>query len=231
MVETECRVFHLTEGVWQRLVASDRSDRSLRNVSLMASSRRYEIDSSRSTWRLRVGDEVFPDVRGEISELNGYLTFDAEELSACRVDLGVATAIIGLEQISTKLRAENGDSSHTFNQRGVHFTSWRFREIGHREYWVPGALTIGHMSKLESLRLYGPTPEVTDANGNLRAGATAIAKIDISPIRLALQRTEQMTHMASTGEATLTVQIELVRRTPAEKQKDRGMIGVPGNLP
>ena len=179
----------------------------------MALLRTYEIDSSRSTGKLRVGDT---DVGGEFRELRGNLVFDLEDVSACSIHLFSAIARIGLE--NTNVRNENGDSSDTLDWRRIHFVSWRFREIGRRDYWVPGALRIGDLAKVESLRFRGPTPEIADAHGRLRAAATAVAKIEASRIRLALDA-QQAGDPAAGAEATLRFQIELVRRMPAESKR------------
>jgi polyisoprenoid-binding protein YceI len=186
----------------------------LETVLLMALLRTYEIDSSRSTWNLHVGGA---DVGGELRELSGTLVFDFEDVSACSIHLVSAISGIGLE--NTNVLKENGHSFDTSNWCGIRFVSWRFREIGQRDYWVPGALRIGDLAKVESLRLRGPTPEIADANGSLRAAATAVAKIEASRIRLALDQMQQTIDPAPGAEATLCFQIELVRRMPAGSKR------------
>ena len=171
-------------------------------VSLMALSRTYEIDSSRSSWKLHVGDA---EVGGELRELSGNLVFDSEDVNACSIHLW--SAIAG-----------NGDSSGTSNECGIRFVSWRFREIGYRDYWVPGALRIGDLAQVESLRLRGPSAEIADTHGSLRAAATAVAKIGTSRIPLAMDPMQQTRDHAPRAEAILCFQIELVCRMPAESK-------------
>jgi len=159
-------------------------------LGFMTSPRIYQIDPSRSTWRLHVGDTEIRNVAGELRELNGNLVFNAEDASASRLDLWTATAAGRLWRIR--------------------FLSWRFREVGRREYWVPGALTIGDLTKVVSLRVRGPTPETTDAHGNLRAGATALTVLD---------PTQAVSDPAPGMLVTLRFEIELVRRMPAESKR------------
>jgi hypothetical protein len=85
----------------------------------------------------------------------------------------------------------------------------KIKQIAHREYWVPGALTIRGLTFLTPLRVYGPITEVTDAHGSIRSGAIAAARV----------RADEIGLNASVTDVILSFRIELVRRMPAESEK------------
>jgi polyisoprenoid-binding protein YceI len=118
-------------------------------VQLMTSSRIYEIDPSHTTWELHVDNTEIPNVGAELREVNGSLVFNSEDVNACRIYLWTATTAIGLEN----KHVENVDYSHATSPWGIRFVSWRFREVGEREYWVPGALIIGGLTSVASLNV------------------------------------------------------------------------------
>ena len=174
----------------------------------------YDIDCSRSTWRLCLDGVQPPDRAYALHELAGDFVFKPGDLDVCRIQLRTAIVARGAKSEVLKTEAENVANSSSNGARAIRFLSWRFREIGPRKYWVAGALTIGDLSTVASLRIDGPTPEISDRNGYVRAGAIAATRIEGSPIRLALDQSTYSKTSTPARLLTLTFQIELVRRLP-----------------
>jgi hypothetical protein len=171
----------------------------------------YDIDRSRSTWRLCVDGKEALDYAAR--ELAGDFTFNPAEATACRIQLHTAVTSRTADDRVPENQCENLGSSNSNGALKIRFLSWRFRELGRRKYWVAGALTLGDLTRVASLRIDGPSPEITDRNGHVRAGAAATVTIDESLDRLVLDYFK-----TSATPLTLSFQIELVRRFP-EKRK------------
>jgi hypothetical protein len=170
----------------------------------------YEIDASRSVWRLQAGDMDIPALAGEHCTIQGMYVFNSDDARASWIQLWSAN---GWEHHFSNAPIEKDGSQPP----GIRFLSWRFREIGQQEYWVPGALTIGDLTMIASLHVTGPGQETADARGNFRADATATTKIDASRVLLAFDEAQETENLTPGAQVTLNFQIELVRRMPAER--------------
>jgi hypothetical protein len=148
----------------------------------------YDLDCSNSGWRLLWNISGGAHIAGEFPGLCGRLVFDAEDTSACRLQLQVAT-----EQ-----------------EKLFQFTSWRFRKTGEREYWIAGPLALGKLTRVVALRLHGPVEE----SENIRfAAATAFARAPISSAHPVVRRLGVLSHGRQQREVILDFNLKLVLRS------------------
>jgi polyisoprenoid-binding protein YceI len=138
----------------------------------------YDIDPAHSSAHFSVRHMMISNVKGEFTKLSGSVTFDSENPGASKVE-----AVIDVASLHTRDEQRDGhlkspDFFDVANFGEIRFESTSVKASGDGEHLVTGNLTIHGVTKEVTLKVEGPTPEVKDPWGNIRAGATATTKIN-----------------------------------------------------
>jgi polyisoprenoid-binding protein YceI len=94
----------------------------------------------------------------------------------------------------------------------IKFVSKSVQPDGHDEYLVKGDMTIHGVTKEVALHVEGPTPEVKDPWGNLKAGAAATAKINRKDFGLGWNAPLETGGVVVGEEVKINLEVELTRR-------------------
>jgi polyisoprenoid-binding protein YceI len=83
---------------------------------------------------------------------------------------------------------------------------------GEGEYVVKGDLTIHGVTREVTLQVEGPTPEVKDPWGNMRAGVAATAKINRKDFGLGWNVALETGGLLVGEQISITLEMELIHR-------------------
>ncbi len=146
-------------------------------VPSMALAADYKIDSAHSAASFTVRHLLISNVRGEFKNVNGTISYDANNLAASKVE-----ATIDIATVNTGEAGRDGDlkSPNYFDVAKyptMTFKSKQFyKDAGVLK--VKGDLTLHGTTKEVVLTLEGPSGEVKDPWGNTRIGASATTKLN-----------------------------------------------------
>jgi polyisoprenoid-binding protein YceI len=139
----------------------------------------YKIDPVHSTAGFKIRHLMVANVRGEFPGLSGTIAFDRANPANSRVeaDIDVTTLTTRDTQRDAHLKSADFFDAEKFPK--MHFASRKVTPVnGGGEWKVTGDLTIHGITKEVTLDVEGPTDEVKDPWGNVKAGIVASAKIN-----------------------------------------------------
>ena len=138
----------------------------------------YSIDPAHSAADFKVRHLMVSNVRGEFSGVTGTVTFDPQNPANSRINASIPTATIQTRDAQRDAHLKSGDFFDVEKFPEITFVSNRVAKNGGEEYKVTGGLTIHGVTREVTLDVEGPTPEVKDPWGNVKAGASAKTKVN-----------------------------------------------------
>ena len=138
----------------------------------------YSIDPAHSAADFKVRHLMVSNVRGEFSGLTGTVTFDPRNPANSKIDARIPAANIQTRDPQRDAHLKSGDFLDVEKFPEITFVSTGVAKNGDVEYKVTGDLTIHGVTKQVTLDVEGPTPEVKDPWGNVKAGASAKTKVN-----------------------------------------------------
>jgi polyisoprenoid-binding protein YceI len=172
----------------------------------------YDIDATHSSAHFSVRHLMISNVKGEFTKVTGTVTWDPDNPSASKVE-----ATIDVSSLHTRDEQRDGHlkSAEFFDLAqypDIKFVSKSVQPDGHDEYLVKGDMTIHGVTKEVELHVEGPTPEVKDPWGNLKAGAAATAKINRKDFGLGWNAPLETGGVVVGEEVKINLEVELTRR-------------------
>jgi polyisoprenoid-binding protein YceI len=179
----------------------------------------WTIDPEHSAAQFSVRHMVISNVRGEFDGPTGTVTFDPKDPSASRIE-----ATIDAKTINTRNPARDKDlRSDLFfdvaKYPRIAFKSKRVEAAGAGRFTVVGDLTMHGATREVTLKVEGPTPEITDIWGNRRIGASATAVLDRRDFGLLYNRVLEGGGAVVGNEVTITLDMEFTRKPPSASSK------------
>jgi polyisoprenoid-binding protein YceI len=156
---------------------------------------------------------MISNVKGEFTKLSGTVTFDPENPSASKVEavIDVASLHTREEQRDGHLKSADFFDAATYPE--LRFVSKSVESAGEGEYKMKGDLTIRGVTKEVTLKVEGPTPEMKDPWGNVKAGVTATTKINRKDFGLNWNVALEAGGVLVGEEVAVSLELELTRKT------------------
>ena len=172
----------------------------------------YDIDPTHSGAHFSVRHLMISNVKGEFTKVSGTVTYDPANPSGSKVEATVDVRSLHTrdEQRDGHLKSADFFDADKFPE--IKFVSKSVTPDGHGEYLVKGDLTIHGVTKEVALQVEGPTPEVKDPWGNMKAGATATTKIDRKDFGLTWNASLETGGVLVGDEVKISLDLELTRR-------------------
>jgi polyisoprenoid-binding protein YceI len=172
----------------------------------------YDIDPTHSSAHFSVRHLMISNVKGEFTKVTGTVTYDPDDPKTSKVDVTIDVASLHTrdEQRDAHLKSPDFFDAAKFPE--IRFVSTGVEPDGHDEYLVKGDLTIHGVTREETLQVEGPTPEVKDPWGNMKAGATATAKINRKDFGLTWNAALETGGVVVGDEVKISLEVELTRR-------------------
>jgi polyisoprenoid-binding protein YceI len=172
----------------------------------------YDIDPAHTRAHFSVRHMMISNVRGEFTKVSGTVTYDPDHPSASKVEVTIDAASLytGDEQRDAHLKSPDFLDVAKFPE--IKFVSKSIERKGQEEYLVKGDMTIRGVTREVPLQVEGPTPEVKDPWGNLKAGATATTKISRKDFGLVWNVALETGGVLVGDEVKISVEVESTRR-------------------
>lgn len=158
------------------------------------------------------------NVRGEFGKMTGTVTYDPADPAKTTVEAAIDAASLNTrsEGRDKDLRSPNFFDVEKYPT--LTFKSRRVEAAGAGKLRLIGDLTMHGTTREVTLDVEGPSPAVKDQRGNLHMGAAATTKLNRRDFGMTWNRALDGGGVVVGDEVAVTIDIELVRRTPPPTQ-------------
>ena len=172
----------------------------------------YDIDPAHSSAHFSVRHMMISNVKGEFTKVSGTVTYDPDNPGASKVEATIDVASLHTRDEQRDGHLKSPDFFDAANYPEIKFVSQSVERHGDGEYLVKGDMTIHGVTKEVTLRVEGPTAEMKDPWGNVKAGATATAKINRKDFGLVWNVALETGGVLVGEEVAISLEVELTRR-------------------
>ena len=172
----------------------------------------YEIDPAHSRAHFKVRHLMVSNVRGEFSKVTGTVVFDAGNLSNSKLEAVIDASTVNTSEPQRDAHLQSADFLDVANFPTIILVSKSFVRTGPDTLKVVGDLTIHGVTREVVLSVEGPTEEVKDPWGNMKAGASATTKINRKDFGLTWNQALEAGGLLVGEDITITLDVELTRK-------------------
>jgi polyisoprenoid-binding protein YceI len=172
----------------------------------------YDIDPAHSSAHFSVRHMMISNVKGEFTKLSGVVVYDPENPSASHMNVKIDVASLHTRDEQRDGHLKSADFLDVAQFPEITFVSKRVEARGEGEHITTGDLTIHGVTREVALDVEGPTAEVKDPWGNVRAGAAATTKINRKDFGLTWNATLETGGVLVGEEIKINLEVELTRR-------------------
>lgn len=174
----------------------------------------YQIDPAHSAAQFSVRHMMVSNVRGAFSKVTGTIVYDADDLNATRVDAAIDATTLDTREPKRDAHLKSPDF---FDVAKYPTLSFHGKQVSRSsgKLQVKGDLTMHGVTREVVLTVDGPTPEIKDARGKARIGASATTTINRKDWGLNWNAALEAGGVVVGDEVTLTLDIEALRVQPA----------------
>jgi polyisoprenoid-binding protein YceI len=172
----------------------------------------YDIDATHSSAHFSVRHLMISNVKGEFTKVTGTVTWDPDNPASSKVEATIDVSSLHTRDEQRDGHLKSAEFFEVAQYPDIKFVSKSVQPDGHDEYLVKGDMTIHGVTKEVELHVEGPTPEVKDPWGNLKAGAAATAKINRKDFGLGWNAPLETGGVVVGEEVKINLEVELTRR-------------------
>jgi polyisoprenoid-binding protein YceI len=172
----------------------------------------YDIDATHSSAHFSVRHLMISNVKGEFTKVTGTVTWDPDNPASSKVEATIDVSSLHTRDEQRDGHLKSADFFDLAKYPEIKFVSKSVEPDGHNEYLVKGDITIHGVTREVDLQVEGPTPEVKDPWGNLKAGATATTKINRKDFGLTWNAPLEAGGVLVGDEVKISLEVELTRR-------------------
>jgi len=172
----------------------------------------YDIDATHSSAHFSVRHLMISNVKGEFTKVTGTVTWDPDNPAGSKVEATIDVSSLHTRDEQRDAHLKSADFFDVAKYPEIKFVSKSVQPDGHLEYLVKGDLSIHGVTRDVELQVEGPTPEVRDPWGNLKAGAAATAKINRKDFGLTWNAALEGGGVLVGDEVKISLEVELTRR-------------------
>jgi len=168
----------------------------LASLSALAQTSNWNLDPAHSTAQFTVRHLAISNVTGSFTKVTGSVVLNEKDITQSQV---LASIDVGSVDTRVEMRDKDLRSPNFFDVEKyptIEFKSKRIVSSGGK-LQVIGDLTIHGTTREVTLDVDGPTPEMTDAQGNSRRGISATTNINRRDFNLVYN------NLLKTGEAVV----------------------------
>ena len=169
----------------------------------------YDIDPAHSSAHFSVRHMMISNVKGEFTKVSGTVTYDPDNPGASKVEATIDVASLHTRDEQRDGHLKSADFFDAAKFPEIKFVSKSIERDGNHEYLVKGDMTIHGVTKEVVLHVEGPTAEVKDPWGNIKAGAAATAKIHRKDFGLTWNATLETGGLLVVEDVSINLEVEL----------------------
>ncbi len=171
----------------------------------------YKIDPTHATAQFKVRHLMVSNVRGELGEVTGEVSFDAADPARSRVEARIDATGIDTRNADRDAHLKSADFLDVANHPAITFRSTAVRPGAAGAYAVDGELTIRGTARPVTLAVE-VSDEIKDPWGNAKRGIVATARLDRRAFGLTWNAVMESGGIVVGETVDVTIEAELVRR-------------------
>ncbi len=171
----------------------------------------WQIDTAHSSAQFAVRHMMVSTVRGEFGGVKGKAEYDDADLSKAKLDATIDVATIVTREPKRDAHLKSADFFDVAKFPLIEFHAKKFARDGQGRLRIMGALTMHGVTRDVTLDVEGPSPELKEAGGRSRIGASATLKISRKDFGMTWNRVIEAGGVTVSDEVAITLDVELVR--------------------
>jgi polyisoprenoid-binding protein YceI len=183
---------------------------AVRPTTPVAQAVRYRIDPAHASAQFRVRHLMVANVRGELGEVTGEVTFDPTDPSRSTAGARIDVTAINTRNPDRDTHLRSPDFLDVASHPAIEFRSTAVRTRGAGEYEIDGELTIRGTTRPVTLTAE-VSDEIRDPWGNVKRGVAATAKLDRKAWGLTWNAALEGGGLLVGDTVEVTIEAELVR--------------------
>jgi polyisoprenoid-binding protein YceI len=172
----------------------------------------WEIDAAHSSVGFAIRHMMVSNVRGTFGKFSGTVKANEKDLSESTVEATIDVASIDTGNAKRDDHLRSPDFFDVAKYPTITFKSRKITPAGDKKWKVTGDLTMHGVTKEVTLDVEGPTAEVKDPQGNLRAGATVTTKLSRNDFGITWSKTLDGGGLVLGDEVNVTIDVEGVKK-------------------
>jgi polyisoprenoid-binding protein YceI len=172
----------------------------------------WQIDSAHTAAQFSVRHMMLSNVRGHFGKTTGSARFDPKDPAKATLEASVEVASIDTREPKRDAHLKSADFFDVQKFPAITFRSKRVEAAAAGHLKLVGDLTMHGVTREVALDVEGPTPEMKDAQGGGRIGASATARISRKEFGMTWNRAIEAGGVVVGDEVAITIDVELVRK-------------------
>ena len=181
-------------------------------MPVFASAASWSIDTDHSSVGFKVRHMMVSNVKGDFGKFNGVVEIDDKNLTKSKVEVVIDTTSINTGVAKRDDHLKSADFFDVAKYPTMTFVSSTVKKVGNGTLKVYGKLTLHGVTRDVVLDVEGPTREYKDPWGNIKRGATAVAKINRKDFGLTWNKAVESGGVVVGDEITIALEIELLKK-------------------
>jgi polyisoprenoid-binding protein YceI len=175
----------------------------------------WDIDPAHTTVQFSVRHLMISNVRGEFRNVGGSVRAPDADLARSTVEATIDASSIDTREARRDEHLRSPDFLDVARYPTITFKSKKIESAGDRRWKVTGDLTLHGVTREVVLDVEGPTAEVKDMQGKLRAGAHATAEIDRRDFDIVWNKPLEAGGLTVGNAVAISIDVEGIKATPS----------------
>ncbi len=184
-----------------------------------AAANTWQIDPQHSAAQFSVRHLGIATVRGEFHNVQGTVLLDEADATKSEVDVTIDAASLDTREPGRDKHLRSADFFDVEKYPVITFKSTRVERAAAGKFKVTGDLTIRGVTKAVILEVEAPAAPIRDPWGNLRTAASGTTRINRQDFGVKWSGKMDNGGLVVGDEVSITLDIEMIRKPPAEPGK------------
>jgi polyisoprenoid-binding protein YceI len=183
------------------------------SLSLSAQESSWRIDPNHSGAHFSVRHMMISTVRGELTGVNGSVTYDPKDPTRDSVDATIDCTTVSTGVAKRDAQLKTADFFDVAHYPVMKFKSRRVEAAGEGKLKITGDLTINAVTQEVILDVDGPSAAIHDPRGNERIGLSASTQISRKKFNIIWNEVMESGGVAVADEVSISLDLELIKNT------------------
>jgi len=175
----------------------------------------WTLDPAHTSVQFSVRHLMVSTVRGAFGKVTGTVQADEKDVTRSKIQATIDAASIDTRIEKRDMHLKSPEFLDVAKYPTITFVSKKIEQVGPGRFKVIGDLTLHGVTREVSLDVEGPTPEIKDPRGMVRAGAEATTKINRKDFGVTWNQALEAGGVAVGDEVTITIDVEATKETAA----------------
>lgn len=173
----------------------------------------WQIDPVHTNAQFAVRHLAISTVRGEFTKVTGQAQIDEKDVTKSQIEVSIDATTLNTREPARDKDVKGPGFLEVDKFPTITFKSKRIARAADGGLKLTGDLTIHGVTKEVTFDAESLTPAIKDPWGNLRRGASAVAKINRQDFGLTFNRALETGGLVVGNEVLMTIDIELVKKS------------------